>query len=411
MNDQNDSINRALYVLRYFPGVAVLAYAYLYLLGYLYLFFYFSRWGLNVHEIGFSIVDYATVALYPCSILLIFAIGFFLIGFRLRNRPLLKPSKREQKKIYILINRSIGYFTPILWTAFAIYEVIKHKSIWSWTAMLFFVPLMTYGLGILAATYRIKKKSIYFNWACVISLFVIIALLFFAGVTGNLDARADRKYSFNMVSELGSLTEVTILSQAPIGGMEVFQVVPNRYEGLSLLTFKGDIYYFVPFVGGQAFKLHFGSLNQRADELMKEITDNLEEVKKKQGQSNNEQIAELLKQIEKKQDNVKKGNLSIEAKRALLNEIDNDVRSATEQLRKSDTLSKETRHILDLAREKLKDVEKVRDEIKNYFSAFSLTSRSCYAIRSSEIVTLIYLHKNEPSEPAAESKKDNQKKS
>ncbi len=411
MNEQNDSIKRALYLLKYFPGVAVLAYAYLYFIGYLYLFFYFSRWGLNVHEIGFSIVDYATVALSPCSILLGEAIGSFILGFMLSSRILLRPSRSEQKRLNALLNRSILFLVPVIMAAGAAFELVRHKSIWAWSAMLFFIPLMFYGLGILAATYKIRKESIYFNWACTLSLFILIALLFFAGVTGNLDARAYRKYPFSTISEPGALTEVTILSQAPIGGIEIFQVAPNRYEGLSLLTFKGDIYYFVPYAGGQAFKLHCDSLNQRAHELQKEITDNLEEVKKKQGQNNNEQIAEFQKQIEKKIDNVKKGSLSIEAQKVLQNEINNDLRSVKEQLRNNETLSKETGRILDLAKAKQKDVEKVADDLKNYIAAYLPKSRPCYAIRSSEIVTLIYLNKEESSKPTAKSKKDNQKKS
>jgi len=409
MDKQNDTIHGALYILRYFPGIAVLSYAYFYLVGYLYLFRYFAKWGLNVHDIGFSIVDYATVALYPCYFLLVGVIGFFVIGLIIRKRPLIRPSKKEHKTLFKLINYFLKYSLVIALFIPTIYLSVKYKSLWA--ATIFLSWMIAYIAGILPAILKIPNKTTYFKTICLLSLAIIFALLLFAEESGNNSAEGYRKYTFSIIKEPEALTEVAILANAPLKGMELYQVGSNRYEGLYLLAFKGNIYYFVPFIGGETFKKHHELMNQHIQELQKEIADNLEEVKNLQGQTDNKQVTELLKQVANKIDDAKKGTLSVEAKRALLNEADNTLRSVNEQLKSNDKVLKEARDILDLVKEKQEVAEKAMDEIRRYAAAYSPKDRICHAIRSDEIVNLIYLNRKESAKPKTGSKPDNQKKS
>src|SRR4030042_4781711 len=131
-----DLIVKILFLIRYIPPIAVLFYAYLYIIGYIYLSAYFSKWGLDTLQIGFSIVDYATVAMYPIFAILAFAIVSFLFGYRTfstfsgSKKPKSGGSNGFPKKLESFL---VYFMYPIFFMVVILINAMKRsKSIQSW---------------------------------------------------------------------------------------------------------------------------------------------------------------------------------------------------------------------------------------------------------------------------------------
>jgi hypothetical protein len=96
-DNSSSSFEKIFTYVKYAAGAAIFFYAYLYIIGYLYLYSYFDHWRLSALRLGFSIVDFATAAIYPIILILISTILFLPMGYILiisNSRSEIKAKKR-----------------------------------------------------------------------------------------------------------------------------------------------------------------------------------------------------------------------------------------------------------------------------------------------------------------------------
>ena len=345
------------------------------MIGYFYLFSYFEAWGLSTLEIGFSIIDYATVAIHPIFLLIGKSFSTFFIGYLLIHiKPIKKIicGKTEKRKTLIY---SLIYLVPL--SIWAVYMLLWKFSFSDWPAVSFTVSIYSYYLGLILGIYRDSRKSY-----TKLAFYIFLAILLFSlpicsSLIGTSFPKIYRKYSFNPLKFPTEITKVIIYTSNPISEFEIFQTANNKYEGLMLLVYKNDIYYFV----ADLSKIeNFSKASKQKD---KEIESIFEEMKIEQNKTKESDDIEL-KKIREDMDVLKKETLT-ESERI---EIEKRIDAKLDAIKKS---SKKDKEILSGIKERLNEVYIKIAQLKKLNEAFSNMSDSTFAIRKDQIKHITYL--------------------
>lgn len=388
-NKNSSSIN-ILSIIKVAPGIIILGYAYIYLIGYFYLFSYFEAWGLSTLEIGFSIIDYATVAIYPIFLLIVKSFPLFFLGYFLIHQESIKKiicGKTEKRKTLIY---SLMYLVPLfIWVVFL---PIWKFSFSDWPDISFTVNIYTYYIGLTLGIHRYSRKS-YAKLAFYILLVILLfSLPICSSLIGTSFPKLYRKYSFNPLKFPSEITKVIIYTSNPISELEIFQTESNKYEGLMLLVYKNDMYYFVVDVkqskksGAVVDKelKEVDALSKEISALNKEIDDELEKV-------GSYEASKIQKEISKEIEEVEKLSLSIADKEERMKII-------RAKLDKAEKISNREKKILSNAKDKTdkmkKAIQKVYSKLKhvNKLNKFrSNMLNSTFAIRKEQIKSITYL--------------------
>lgn len=243
---KNDTLNKFFTYIKITVALSGLAYAYLYLIGYFYLFSYFKEWGLSPIEIGFSIIDYATVAMYPIFYLIIFFLINVSIGFFISYK--LPFIEKKNKNVRFLIFRSLLVllfvpFTLLMYLMSGYSEAFLAPE-WYVVSSLFLA--FGYYWGVSIGTYvrfrnNLTKKLLYIPSL----IFLVILPLFSLWVGGNF-GKSRSAYTYIFFNPPSGPIKVVIETITPIHELEIFEEEKNKYRGLMLLVYKNDIYYFAP---------------------------------------------------------------------------------------------------------------------------------------------------------------------
>ena len=256
-----------LFIIRYSPGLAVLVYAYLYFAGYYFLSSYFLRWGLNSHEMGYTIVDYATVGISP------------LFFFILISTPLIAVAYGLQKRIRNLKNRllwiCITYVPPVV---FILAAIFLSRRLSLFVVLMWAIIVLSYMIGCVLYWAKTEAKQtisdiIQKNWFWII-LVLIAFIPIFNWQYGREYASWYMSYTSNPFLKTIELSEVNIYSNGPIDGLDLFEESPNKYAGLRLLAFKNDIYYLIASIDSlDIMEKNLKKYSQPFKATEKEITD------------------------------------------------------------------------------------------------------------------------------------------
>ena len=258
-NGRVGNLHSALEILKTIAGYAIIAYAYLYLLGYLYLFSYFSSWGLNIHELGFPVLDYATIAIIPNLSLFAAAILTCLISFLLSLLVFnYLKGKLNQNNFILWAAPLLVMFITLLWIAL--------KS-----TLLAITVLLYYPLGAVIGYLKIIKKARIRALTTVAIAVLLIIMLVNSATSGTHYAGTFKKYSNRLFGLPEELNEVIIFTNEPLAGLDIYQTAPNKYEGLFVLTYRQDAFYLVPDPRQTEFIFRAYQLGQEAARIFAEV--------------------------------------------------------------------------------------------------------------------------------------------
>jgi len=342
------------------------------LIGYFYLFSYFEAWGLSTLEIGFSIIDYATVAIYPIFLLIGKSFPFFFLGYVLIHQELIKKiicGKTEKRKTLIY---SLMYLVPL--SIWVVYLPIWKFSFSDWPDITFTVNIYSYYLGLTLGIHRYSRKS-YGKLAFYILLVILLfSLPICSSLIGISFSKIYRKYSFNPLIFPTEITKVIIYTSNPISEFEIFQTESNKYEGLILLVYKNDMYYFVADISkGENF-------SKASEQKSREIRSIFEEMKIESNKNKTKEPDIELKKI----DVLIKETLTESERIKLLKRID----AKLDAMKKS---SKKDEEILSGIKERLNEVNIKIAQMKKLNEAFSNIFDSTFAISKDQIKHITYL--------------------
>lgn len=340
------------------------------------MFSYFEARGLSTLEIGFSIIDYATVAIYPIFLLIGKSLPAFFIGCLLINLESIKKiiyGKSEKRKTLIY---SLIFLVPLpIWVV--VISVGGFSLILGWPSVTFTVNIYSYYLGLTFGIHLYKGKSY-----TKLAFYILLAILLFSlpicsSLIGTSFTRVNRKYSFNPLKFPTEITKVIIYTSNPISEFEIFQTANNKYEGLMLLVYKNDIYYFAADISKIE---NFFKASKQKD---KEIESIFEEMKIEQNKTKESDDIEL-KKIREDMDVLKKETLT-ESERI---EISKRIDAKLDAMKKS---SKKDKEILSGIKERLNEVNIKIAQMKKLNEALSNMSDSTFAIRKDQIKHITYL--------------------
>ncbi|MQY61238.1 hypothetical protein GH153_05315 [bacterium] len=347
------------------------------MIGYFYLFSYFEAWGLSTLEIGFSIIDYATVAIYPIFLLIGKSFAFFFLGYVLIHQELIKKiicGKTEKRKTLIY---SLMYLVPL--SIWVVYLPIWKFSFSDWPDITFTVNIYSYYLGLTLGIHRYSRKSY-----TKLAFYILLAILLFSlpicsSLIGTSFPKINRKYSFNPLKFPTEITKVIIYTSNPISEFEIFQTANNKYEGLMLLVYKNDIYYFVADLSKK--EIFFKASKQKD----KEIESIFKEMKIEQNKIKTNEADDIeLKKIREDMDVLKKETLT-ESERI---DISKRIDAKLDAMKKS---SKKDKEILSGIKERLNEVNIKIAQMKKLNEALSNMFDSTFAIRKDQIKHITYL--------------------
>lgn len=349
------------------------------------MFSYFEAWGLSTLEIGFSIIDYATVAIYPIFLLIGKSLFPFFFGCLLINIESIKKiiyGKTEKRKILIY---SLIYLVPLpIWVV--VISVGGFSLILGWPSVTFTVNIYSYYLGLTFGIHLYKGKSY-----TKLAFYILLAILLFSlpicsSLIGTSFTRVNRKYSFNPFKFPTEITKVIIYTSNPISEFEIFQTANNKYEGLMLLVYKNDIYYFV---ADLSKKENFFKASKQKD---KEIESIFKEMKIEQNKIKTNGANDIeLKKIREDMDVLKKETLT-ESERI---DISKRIDAKLDAMKKS---SKKDKEILSGIKERLNEVNIKIAQMKKLNEALSNMSDSTFAIRKDQIKHITYLREEKEKE-------------
>ncbi|MGD0712105.1 MAG: hypothetical protein ABR968_13110, partial [Bacteroidales bacterium] len=236
-------------ILKYTPAFVILLYAFIYLTGYFYLYSYFDYWGINTIEIGFTIIDYATIAIYPLMIIFSFSSITYIFGYFLYY--IIENSKKakfnKSKKTYNVFTY-LFYFLiiPTLFVSSFWVSVISGNPIISFVTISEMFSVLFYYFGYFSKFHKNNRSIISFYILIFIIIIFIIGIPLSSFVMGREFASTHRKYSFTPpLSFPEELQHVIIFANHNIGDLKAFEFAENQYEGLMLLAHKDNQYYFV----------------------------------------------------------------------------------------------------------------------------------------------------------------------
>jgi hypothetical protein len=256
-----------LFLIKYSPGLAVIFYAYLYFAGYYFLSSFFLRWGLNSHEMGYSIIDYATVGISPLFTFILISTYAFALAYGFRRW--IRGLKNRVLSTLLIIVPPIGLILAFL---------ILNHPVTLFLALFLGIIVLFYLVGSIAYSARIEAKKttphiIENNWLWII-IFLIAVIPVFNWQYGRHNADTYLSYTSNPFLRPVELSDVNIYSNGPINGMEIFEAGPNKYSGLKLLAFKNDVYYLVASLKSlELMGDNLGKFRSSFDAINKEITD------------------------------------------------------------------------------------------------------------------------------------------
>lgn len=385
--------------LRYGPGFLVLIYAYLYLVGYSYLSSYFEKWRLNSIEMGFSIVDYATVAILPLyNILLFLAVSAGLGNLIATSKRLF--AKRPRLKIVTLS------IVAVAWLAWLLFQLIKLKSSiidFSLLCTLIELPVfcgsyLYYSLGHEPLG---RNKFIIYSMAL---LLVIIPVL--SGIFGEYNAHTYRAYSSNPLRFPRALSRVIVYARSPIENFDLFCTEDNKYENLFLLALKDGTYFFVADIRKvDALNAKVSAQGDNVEKLLKEA-----EIPKKelsillddQGLSG---VDLSIKSIGSKIGGIEKAILSSDERVRILGALKKELEHIDSRLSQATIKNKQAEGLINKIR---KDMDKVHIEIaklRRLASLFSSLKEKTFAIRKEDISQIVYLEDDRREIKSAEATK------
>lgn len=285
-------MEKILSIIKAIPGAIILIYAYIYLLGYIYLSSYFREWELSSLELGFSIADYATVALYPLMVLISTASFMFLLGY---FSPLARYLALDWKRVKLrLVPLPIGSAALI-----AILKILDRNFDVLFSSTIFFGWLFGFYFGIVLRCFLIKKNILTRILVFMFPVILIISSPIFSISLGKRNAREYLVYSIIPFGGFKKLSKVKIVTINPIEELEHFKVGKNEYEGLSHLVYKNDIYYYV-FDKFEQEKVK-EKMSGKIEELTRinlNFTSELEDLKNIIDESNSEMLTSFIHKLQ-----------------------------------------------------------------------------------------------------------------
>ena len=243
-------------------GITSLFYAYLYFVGYFFLKGYYSTWGINPIEIGFSLVDYATVSIQVVFGIIIWLLFSFMVGV-ISGKRFARSRIRIERILLILIPLALplGY---VIFIEATYPNIIKNRISIYFEAVTIIISFL---LGFFYLKWKdnlwekfssadilniLKDKKAY--WPALVVI-VIIAILLpnVSHSTGVFYAKSRVDYSFpvffniSLNSALKPPSTIIVTKSpilVPIVGKYLL-IGENKYKGLIPITHKKDFIYFV----------------------------------------------------------------------------------------------------------------------------------------------------------------------
>lgn len=393
-DNSSSSFEKIFTYVKYAAGAAIFFYAYLYIIGYLYLYSYFDHWRLSALRLGFSIVDFATAAIYPIILILISTILFLPMGYILiisNSRSEIKAKKKASKFasvffIYILI--------PLIGVLLIVINLQNIKSIFNWLNLIIVIGIISYIAGVAIGEYRGGKKKIFVHVLIVIALLYLLLVPIFSLNAGGSFASVYWKYYYNPLKTYpDKLSNVIVYSRDTIDDFEIFRTGSNKYERLLELEFKNDIYYFVADL--ETFTKTSESLSanysKNIDQLEKEVDKLIAEAESGTNLIKNDNTANMIKEAGKQLEEL---NIvgAVASREAKLNEIKGQLDKTKEILSRSGVQSKKNMELLNKAQELNDKAKQESVRWSEMITISKINSHSVFAIGKDRISKIIYIN-------------------
>ena len=376
-----------LFVIKYSPGLAVLIYAYLYFAGYYFLLSYFLRWGLNPHEMGYSIVDYATVGISPLLKLVLLSLPYFGVAYWIQS--FIKRIKSR------LIRNLITYVPPIVLLLGILFTGPRVSLFF---ALSLIVPVLSYMIGCIVFWSRIEAKLstnvIIQKNILLITIIFVAWIPIFNWQNGRENADNYRSYTSNPFLQPVALSTVIIYTNGQIEGLDLFEASPNKYAGLRLLAFKNDVYYLIASIDSlDIIEKNLKRYSQPFKATEKEITDINNQLEKNIDETQG-MISEgdtLVKNLDGIKEQIDKTDPSSKERAGLFAKY----AELKEQAKRWKGRTKKNRAEIEeqqkLQNEKMETLKKWQELSANQNTHFANILRKSYAIRKDQINNIEFI--------------------
>ncbi len=375
-------------ILKFAPGFFVLGYAYLYFIGYIYVASYFGNWGLSPIDLGFNIIEYATISMFP----FFFLFSLILIGFPIGvsfSIGVLKDFTIKFLKLPKAFHTLIVILAPVIYVTVGF---INFKSLFLGYSPIIVMPAISFIIG---ATYK-PEIGVKENFKKTYSFLIIIFLIFiplFSSILGKSYAMIYNNYSPIVLYDGNLLNKIHVYSDTPIDGLDFFQSGTFVYKGLRLLIFRNNVYYFIPDIHQlDFFSTKLDKVGAEMDKMFSEYQEVQYQMESQQGQ-----IKDLFKntdldKLEEELHNVKNFDDLIILKKRKIEILKKQVRIHADIFNEYEMLNPKITSLIEKSTNLLEKLENKTKEYGNFVSYFSELFSKVFIIRKELVnnIELIY---------------------
>jgi len=365
-------------LIKYSPGFFIVLYAYLYFIGYVYLSTYFNHWKLNVIDMGFSIIDYATVSIYPIYMIGTTAIlAISIAGLAKRSFHLKAKGK------WSFIKKALLLMAPMILVVLS-WPLFDRSHV-------FFVYFLMAVSGTILYYVVLLGKQIY-----PALLILLVVSPFISGACGSYQASLFLSYSFNSFPTPYKIAEIVLYTYEGMGKFDLHEKGQNEYGDLLLLAEKNETYYLIPDLEKspeyiKKLEAKTALLKEKKNEL-----DNLsKEEEKFMNSLNTKEVEDNLKKIELLIEQAKKSSIDHQEKTLIMTKL-------KELSSRNNMLQSRNIHLLEEANKSnskskvlLGELKKLEEEHEYLFNLFENISHVAYAINKERVKKVDYIRKGD----------------
>jgi len=289
-------------------------------------------------------------------------------------------------KLPKIVHVSVIILAPII---YAIVFYLKSKfSFWEFSSMFVIVSILGYLFGI---SIEMKKgiKTYLKQSLSFIFLMLIILLPFFSSCIGKSFSKIYINPTSIILQENNFLGKVKIYADAQIEGLSFFQTDNYIYEGLRILTFKNEVYYFVAdYFQLDKFKDKIDKVSKELDEInienslvLKQLVSEQDTIKKLLKNTDFTKLDSELSKLQELNDPDLERKRKLEIIKRKLEIVKSKIRIISEVLKETETKSASADRLFEKSKQLMNESNKKLEEFKNLSAYFSEMFSKTFIIR------------------------------